>query len=475
MTGILCIIRTLEDRENLEGTQQSPQWPPAGASLDMGQTLCGGMPFGALPVNDTSIGNGSALPLGIAGKRVLVVGINYWPEPTGIAPYTTGMAEYLADHGAKVTVLTGVPHYPQWRVPASYRRRLLTRERRRGVDVLRLWHMVPGEMTAFRRTGYELTFLAHAVLRGLRERPDLVLASTPALSGAIAAATVSRRVGSPLTIVVQDLTALATQQTGIKGGARVTAAGARLEGAALRAATTVAVVSDSFIPAVRAYGVAESRIALLRNWTHITPAKMTRDEARARLGWPIDEFLAVHTGNIGLKQDLGNLVEAARLMPRSSVLAVVVGDGSQRQSLEDQARGLRNVRFARLFDDELYPVVLAAADILLVNERPSVGEMSLPSKLTSYLAAGRPIVAAVSDGGAAQQELLRTGGAACTIPPGDPAGLAASLAALALDSGQRDAMGAAGRAYAVRNLGSERSLGELMTLLLRSQQAYNYA
>ena len=58
---------------------------------------------------------------GIAGKRVLVVGINYSPEPTGIAPYTTGMAEYLAEQGANVTVLTGVPHYPEWRIPDSYR------------------------------------------------------------------------------------------------------------------------------------------------------------------------------------------------------------------------------------------------------------------------------------------------------------------------------------------------------------------
>ena len=224
-----------------------------------------------------------ALQVGIEGKRVLIVGINYWPEPTGIAPYTTGMAEYLAEEGAKVTVLTGVPHYPGWRVPSHYRRRLVARERRHGVDVLRLWHSVPREMTAPRRAGYELTFLTHAMMRGLGEHPDHVLASTPALGGALAAASVARRVGCPFTLVVQDLVALATEQSGIKGGGRLTAATARLEGIALRAATTVAVVSNSFIPAVEAYGVASQRIALLRNWIHITPTKLTRDEARARL------------------------------------------------------------------------------------------------------------------------------------------------------------------------------------------------
>lgn len=419
-------------------------------------------------MHDTVADAGVAMPVGIAGKRVLVVGINYWPEPTGIAPYTTGMAEYLVERGANVTVLTGVPHYPGWRVPDPYRRRLATLERRNGVDVLRLRHMVPREMTAVRRAGYEATFLTHAALWGLRQRPDLVLASTPALGGALAAASVSRRVGCPLTVVVQDLVALATEQSGIKGGGRVTAATGRLEGIALRAATTVAVVSNSFVPAVKAYGVAAQRIALLRNWTHITRAPLTRDEARARLGWPTDQFLAVHTGNMGFKQDLGNLVEAARLLTAGSVLVVLVGDGSQRRALESQASGLRNVRFTGLVADDLYPVVLAAADVLVVNERPSVGEMALPSKLTSYLAAGRPILAAVADGGASHRELLSTGGAALTAPAGDPAALAAALAALAQDGLRRETMGLAAAAYAARTLGREGTLRALVTLMLRS-------
>ena len=408
-------------------------------------------------------------PPRIAGKRVLVVGINYWPEPIGIAPYTTAIAEYLAEQGAKVTVITGVPHYPEWRVPASHRGRLATRERRNGVDILRLRHSVPHEMTALRRAAYEATFLAHATVRGLSQRPDLVLATTPALGGAVAAASVSRRVGAPLTIVVQDLMALATHQTGIKGGGRMTAATARLEGAALRAASTVAVVTESFIPAVEAYGVSAERIAVLRNWAHITPTSLSRNEARAKLGWPLDQFLAVYTGNMGLKQDLGNVVEAARIVARGTVGVVLAGDGSQRRALETQAEGLSNVRFTGLIDDELYPVVLAAADVLVVNERASVGTMSLPSKLTSYLAAGRPIVAAVAEGGASERELLRTGGAACTVAPDRPERLAEALAALAADGPRRDAMSAAGAAYATHHLDREESLGTLLALLLRPE------
>lgn len=403
------------------------------------------------------------------GRRVLVIGINYWPEPTGIAPYTTGMAEHLAELGASVRVLTGVPHYPTWRVSAAHRRRLASREWLRGVEVVRLRHSVPRRMTAVRRAIYEGTFFAHAALRGLREAPDMVLAITPALGGAVAAASVARRVGCPLVVVVQDLMAKAAGQSGITGGSRLTGVTARIEGAALRRATTVAVVSESFRPGVEAYGVRPDRIQVLRNWTHITALGLSRAEARSRLGWPVDGFLVLHTGNMGFKQDLGNLIEAARRLPESAVRVVLVGDGSQRRSLERQATGLSNVRFSGLVDEALYPVVLAAADMLVVNERPGVGEMSLPSKITSYLAAGKPVIAAVSRGGAADLELRRTGGAARVVEPGNPTELAAVLAGLATDGAQLDSMSSAATSYAKAHLGRTAALRTLSRLVLHAQ------
>ena len=128
------------------------------------------------------------------------------------------------------------------------------------------------------------------------------------------------------------------------------------------------------------------------------------------------------------------------------------------------------MRFQGLVSEDLYPVVLAAADVLLVNERPSVGDMALPSKLTSYLVAGRPILAAVAEGGASHRELLSSGGAAWTIPAGDPAVFAAALATLAQDGPRREAMSVAGTAYAARTLDRESTLRALVTLLLRSDE-----
>src|SRR5947209_16109543 len=107
-----------------------------------------------LPVVQASTPDLELLSTPVAGKHVLVVGINYAPEPTGIAPYTTGLAEHLAESAASVEVLTGVPHYPSWDVPAAYRRRLRRTEIADGVRVRRLKHYVPRTQTAARRALY---------------------------------------------------------------------------------------------------------------------------------------------------------------------------------------------------------------------------------------------------------------------------------------------------------------------------------
>jgi glycosyltransferase involved in cell wall biosynthesis len=247
----------------------------------------------------------------------------------------------------------------------------------------------------------------------------------------------------------------------------VSAATAAVERYALRRADLVAVVSDAFREQVRAYGVPDERIRVLPNWTHIHASGLSPADARDALGWPRGPFTVVHTGNIGLKQDLGNLVEAARICAEqnSGVRFVIVGDGSQRAAIQAQARGLAGLEFVDPLDGVKYPQSLAAADLLVVNERPGVGDMSLPSKLTSYLTAGRAVIAAVGPDGATATELRRTGGAAHLVAPGDPAALAEGILGLRVRPGQCREMGLLGRVYAEANLGREAAASRLDALI----------
>ena len=389
----------------------------------------------------------------LSGARIAFVGINFFPETTGIAPYTTLFAESLANAGAEVEVITGVPHYPAWNVPDHYRRGLRWREQYGDLMVLRRRHFVPQHPTAKLRAVYEASFLAAAMPTVLRSRADAIIAVTPSLSG-LAAAIGGRR-GRPVGALVQDLTGNAAVQSGTMGeavGNRVQ----RMEYRMLAAAQLVGVITPDFFSALVAGGVPEERIVTLANCIHVTPWAGTKQGARKALGWPEDEFLVVYTGSLGRKQGLEVAIEAARVLrDRSSAIRfIIVGEGAELNALKSAAYGLTNVTFVPLVSADLYPAALAAADALLLTERGGVKEMSLPSKLTSYATAGRPIIASVTADGITAR-LLETNGAALMAEPGDAINLANQLEALVKDTQLANDLAAASARLATRELSAD--------------------
>ena len=378
--------------------------------------------------------------------NILIVGINYRPETTGIAPYTSDLAEYLAASGHRVTVLTGFAHYPAWRVEPG-ERRMRAVEACNGVRVLRRRHYVPRAQSAIRRAVYEATFLVHGAL-SRPERPDVVFGVIPSLSGGLLARFFAARARAPYGLIFQDLMAPAAIQSGIGGGTRVAGATASLERWATAKARTVAIASENFRSYLDDIGVDERRIVELPNWSHLGAPTADRAATRERLGWPPDWSVVLHAGNMGLKQGLDQVVEVARRADtlESPVMFVLMGEGSQRAALEAKARRIKRLRFLPFQPEAEVPNVLDAADIFLVSERTTVIDMSLPSKLTSYFAAGRPIVAAVPPDGATAREVLRSG-AGVIVPIGDADALNGVVARLREDPEWAGKLGAAGRRY----------------------------
>jgi colanic acid biosynthesis glycosyl transferase WcaI len=343
--------------------------------------------------------------------RILFTAINYWPEPAGNAPYTTALAEHFVRVGHRVSVVTGVPHYPSWHVSPDYKHGLSWREEVNGVEVIRKRHLVPPRQTLWGRGLYEGTFLLNGLTAKLA-RPDLIIGVVPSLGGATMARLLARRWGVPYAVVVQDLMGRAASETGIRGGRKVAGLIARAEGWSLRKAALVAAVSEAFFPYLREIGVREERIIHFPNWVLREPAEGVREETRRQLGWQDDQVIILHAGNMGLKQQLEQVLAAAQLAQHSApdLRFVLMGDGNQRSKLEAMAAALPNVSFLRTQSDTNYDLALRAADILLVSERETVTDMSLPSKLAAYFAAGRPVIAAVRPDGATYREIVRSGG-----------------------------------------------------------------
>jgi colanic acid biosynthesis glycosyl transferase WcaI len=317
--------------------------------------------------------------------RVLVVGINYRPELTGIGPYTSDLAEYLAARGNTVTVITGLPHYPQWQIARSTPRTLIQRQSMDDVTVVRAAHYVPSRQDAVRRALYEGTFGLTGLLASLGiERPDAILGIVPTLSGGLQARVLSRRYRTPYGLMFQDLMGPAASQSGIAGGGAVASATARAERWAAAEARAVGAVTTSFIPYLRSIGVAPERIQHVPNWTRPAEPAMTVMETRSHFGWSEGDQVVLHAGNMGLKQGLEQVVNAAHLSAKRGmpVRFVFSGGGNQSSAIQTAAEGLANVSFLGVPPDGIHASLLVAADVLFLSERPAQIDMSLPSKLT---------------------------------------------------------------------------------------------
>ena len=390
--------------------------------------------------------------------RVAILGINYAPEPTGIAPYTTGLATGLVKRGHDVQVLAGYPHYPQWRRDrgsSGFR----SDEQLDGVRVHRLSHRVPRSGSWLGRAVMEFTF-GLQLLTSRWGRPEVVVCVTPALLAAgMSAARARLTYPRPaIGMLVQDLYTRGVQEIGAVSGFSAHAVRA-LESVALRLADGVAVIHEGFATDLCEHlGVRPQRVREIRNWTHIRQSDPAASAAfRHAHGWSADDIVVLHAGNMGHKQGLENVVTAAELAERSDsrVRFVLLGDGNQRMTLQHSAAGVRALEFLPPVDENEFPAALGAADVLLVNERPGVAQMAMPSKLTSYFSAGKPILAATDAAGFTAKELAASKAGIC-VPAHRPDLLVSEALRLGTDRALGEQLGAAGKRYCEQML-SERA------------------
>lgn len=395
--------------------------------------------------------------------RLLVTGINYAPEPTGIAVQTTGLAEGLRDRGWDVTVVTGIPHYPAWEPGNSPQSENLQR-----VRVLRHRHFVPSRQSVPLRAAYEVSWLTSCLPATLRHREvDVVLGVTPSLSGALLAALGGARWHVPYVVMFQDLMGPALRQIRLQGAEWVAGAVGGAELVCARRASAVVVIGEGFRPYLVAGGVRPERIHRVRNPVRMPPTTRPPHEVRQRLGWSANDFVVLHSGNMGAKQGLENVLRAAaQAHPAEHIRFVLQGDGNQRVRLEALARQLpaSNVTFPPLVPAEDLPDVLASADLLLLNQRPEVRDMSLPAKLACYFAVGRPVLAAVAPESEAGREVSASGGG-LVVEPDQPAALLRATRELAAQPELRSRLGDRGLAYANRELRPEATLEQMEAVL----------
>ncbi|VWX53049.1 WcaI family glycosyltransferase [Novosphingobium sp. 9U] len=398
--------------------------------------------------------------------NILVIGLNYAPEPVGIGPYTTGMAEALADAGHRVTVVCARPYYPSWSVPIAHRGRRARRYSEQGVTVVRLPIYVPAKPDGPRRLLHHLSFVAAAIpaviAEARRRRPDVVVAVAPSLLSSVVARGAARLLGVPLWLHVQDFEVEAVFATGLLSGKSLLGGLlSRLAQGFERwsfGADRVSTISPQTCARLAGRGVALRKIIELRNWAAVDEIVPLSEASAYRAEWGIDRpHVAVYSGSIANKQGLGLIVAAAqRLQHRRDLAFVICGEGPQRAAIMAAAAGLDNIQFHALQPRERLSDLLGLASVHLLPQIAGAADLLLPSKLTNMLASGRPVVATAASGTGLAQEVE---GCGIVTAPGNADAFAAAIERLVDDPQLGARLGQEGRRRAEERWSQSQILG----------------
>ena len=392
--------------------------------------------------------------------RICFFNRSYHPDQGATGQLLTDLAEDLARDGRhEVWVVAGPPLLRSAplgpaAVPASRRRFPFGREERNGVRILRAWGTAlrPGRFAA--RAANYLSFFGSSCLAGFAvPRPDVVVALTdPPIIG-LAALACARRTGARFVYLCQDVFPEVARLLGDFRSERVDRLLERVTRRLIARADRVVAVGETMRDRLVAGKDADpGRIAVIHNWADcaaIVPGPKRNPWSLAHgLAEP---FVVMHSGNIGLSQDLDVLIDAAaRLSAYPDIVVAIVGDGVKRADLEARVsrRGLANVRFLPYQPRERLAQSFASADVFVVSLARGLAGYIVPSKLYGILASGRPYVAAVEEASevAAITRRHRSG---LLAEPGDAEGLARQILTLHGDRARGRELGANARRAAL--------------------------
>lgn len=399
--------------------------------------------------------------------RILIVSQYFWPEAFRINDLVLG----LRDRGHEMTVLTGVPNYPEGRFYPGYSW-LPSTDDFQGVRVLRVPLVPRGKSKGWRLAANYLSFAATASLMAparCRQPFDAVFVFEPSpVTVGLPAVVLKRMRGIPLLFWVQDLWPDTLSATGAVRSAWMLRQIDRLVRLIYRHCDRVLVQSRAFIPRIVQQGVPQEQIVYLPNWAEgFFEPLMLPPEAPEHAELPCG-FRILFAGNLGTSQALGTILEAAeRTRLNSQLHWCLLGDGLEKAAIEREVRRLgleQTVHLLGRRDVESMPRYFAAADALLVTlKKDPVFALTIPSKLQSYLACGKPVLAALDGEGAA---VIRESGAGLVGAAEDAVQLAGHAQQLYAATGfERARMGHAGRQYFEQNFHREVLLDRVESLL----------
>jgi colanic acid biosynthesis glycosyl transferase WcaI len=383
-------------------------------------------------INRTDSSGDSSDMRNIEGKRVILYGMNFAPEIAGVGKYTGEIAEYLQGQKADVTVVTTPPHYPGWAVRDGYKNKYSS-ETKNGLRIFRVPLFLKENMGGIWRLiapmSFALTSAPVVLWQILRKRPDIVICVEPTLFAAPLAILAAKAIGARTVLHSQDLEVDAAFAVGhIKSLEFLKKAAFLFEKVTLKGFDRIITISERMSAKLTEKTGNPSQVVIVRNWVdleHIYPLGRTSDY-RKELGYADDDFIVLYSGNIGAKQGLDTLLEAATKLEENQkkIKFVIAGEGPAKKALMAKYGHLANVNFLPFQPYEKFNEFMNMASLHALPQERGAADLVLPSKLGGMLASGAPVVV-TADLGTELANFL--GDSALITPPGDPDALAKAI------------------------------------------------
>ncbi|RCJ36728.1 glycosyltransferase WbuB [Nostoc punctiforme NIES-2108] len=395
--------------------------------------------------------------------HILIYSYNYHPEPIGIAPLMTELAEGLVKRGHKVRVITGMPNYPQREIYDGYQNKWYLTEQKNGVTIARSYVRIKSKPNLVDRLLLELSFVFTSLPQALKGgRPDVIILTVPPLLGTLPATTLGWLYNCPVILNVQDILPEAAVRIGLLKNKWMIRTLAALEKFAYRTAHTISVITDGFRENLVNKGVPVNKIVCIPNWVNVN---FIRPLPKQSNSWISShqlngKFVVLYSGNIALTQGLETVIEAAVCLRHiKDIVFVIVGESRALQRLQEYclSNGADNVLLLPLQPREKLPEMLAASDVGLIVQKHNVISFNMPSKIPLLLASGRPIVGSVPATGTAAKAIELSGGG-IVVEPESPQAMAAAVHDLYANPALAKKLGNTGRQFAEENYSLEQAL-----------------
>jgi colanic acid biosynthesis glycosyl transferase WcaI len=345
-------------------------------------------------------------------KRILLIGYNFYPEPTGIGKYSGEMMEWLAKEGHDCTVITAYPYYPYWKVQEPYyeHRFGYTTENRvfasgGSLTVHRCPMYVPAKPSGLKRILLDFSFLISAAFKLVQLLPgkkfSSVLVVAPSFQFGLLGVLYKKIRKSKLIYHIQDMQIEAARDLQlIKSEAAINAL-FKVEKYIFNESDVVSSISQGMVQRIQAK--AKKEIVLFPNWTDITLFYPIEDRGllKETFGFKRTDKIILYSGAIGEKQGLEAIVQAAdEFRNDEQVKFIICGSGPYKQNLQEMVEKLqlKNLEFFPLQPFDKFNQFLNSADIHLVIQKANASDLVMPSKLTTILSVGGVALITANEG-----------------------------------------------------------------------------